>query len=252
MRFEKKSKYTLNIGKIWFGIILTGCIFKFYAYPMWAYGFTQAIIVAIIVGIFPWALVACISKDKTSWWRLIISLVIEVSFWGFMGMIPYVILIIYAFRIRNEITEKITMARSNKKKDVLSGINTSRVSKSLQNPQVKQERKQQAKVQQEEMEPQKEILKEEIIRNQDYSVKIDVNQCNEADFITLPGMSLVSAKRAVENREQNGDYESFDDFVARNGIKPHFMIQMESLVLVKKNSEDRISNTPKRGRMLDL
>ena len=81
--------------------------------------------------------------------------------------------------------------------------------------------------------------------------KLDINLCSEDDFLSLPGMSLLSAKRAVELRETQGDYKSIDDFVARNAIKPHFMVRMESMIMV---TEKQVKNaeTPRRGRMLDL
>lgn len=82
--------------------------------------------------------------------------------------------------------------------------------------------------------------------------KLDINTCSEEDFLTLPGMSLSLAKRAVEIRDTQGEYRSVDDFVARNGIKPHFMVQMESRVYVKEKVEKKTSESPKRGRMLDL
>ena len=81
--------------------------------------------------------------------------------------------------------------------------------------------------------------------------KLDINLCSEDDFLSLPGMSLLSAKRAVELRETQGDYKSIDDFVARNAIKPHFMVRMESMIMVTEKQVKNVE-TPRRGRMLDL
>ena len=82
--------------------------------------------------------------------------------------------------------------------------------------------------------------------------KLDINRCTEDDFLTLPGMSLISAKRAVELRETQGDYQSVDDFVARNAIKPHFMVQMLDLIMVVEKKGEQTSIPPRRSRTLDL
>lgn len=82
--------------------------------------------------------------------------------------------------------------------------------------------------------------------------KLDINKCSEDEFLTLPGMSLIAAKRAVELRETQGDYQSVDDFVARNAIKPHFMVQMQDLIMVIEKKGEQTSTPPRRSRALDL
>lgn len=81
---------------------------------------------------------------------------------------------------------------------------------------------------------------------------LDINKCTETEFMTLPGMSLLSARKAVEERETKGEYRSFDDFVNRNEIKPHFMVQMMPLVTVTEIKKSANQERVKKGRMLDL
>ena len=76
--------------------------------------------------------------------------------------------------------------------------------------------------------------------------------CSEEEFVLLPGMSLASAKAAVENREENGAYLSLDDFVQRNRIKPHFMLQMEPIIVIGDMPEKKDKPSNSKGRTLDL
>lgn len=84
------------------------------------------------------------------------------------------------------------------------------------------------------------------------TMTLDINRCTEAEFMTLPGMSILSARKAVEEREIKGEYRSFDDFVNRNEIKPHFMVQMIPLVNVTETKEGVKPEKVKKGRKLDL
>lgn len=93
--------------------------------------------------------------------------------------------------------------------------------------------------------------KDTAFAEQPVSAKLDINKCSADEFLTLPGMSLISAKRAVGLRETQGDYQSVDDFVARNAIKPHFMVQMEPLITVTEKKDGQTPVVPRR-RTLDI
>lgn len=82
--------------------------------------------------------------------------------------------------------------------------------------------------------------------------KVDINNCSQEDFLTLPGMSLILAKKAVENREEQGMYQSLDDFVQRNNIKPHFMLQMQEMIEIGTGLDEQENPVVKKGRALDL
>ena len=97
--------------------------------------------------------------------------------------------------------------------------------------------------------PMKEEKKEPLVtQNTD---KIDINTCTEKDYLRLPGMNIAAAKKAIQNRMEHGAYLSVDDFVQRNQIKPHFMIQMEPMINVGEIQVEENRNV-KKGRMLDL
>ena len=188
----------------------------------------------------------------------------------------YIGLIVCAIRLREEIVEKCVLARLGQKADTTVDA----AQRKQQSQWVKKQKEKQAnkpKLDFDEVMPteeavkteepvkpepvkenliKSELMKQEPVKQepmkQEKAERLDINVCGEEDFLTLPGMSLSSAKRAVELRDTQGDYRSVDDFVARNGIKPHFMVQMESRIYVKEKVEKMSPETPRRGRMLDL
>lgn len=52
--------------------------------------------------------------------------------------------------------------------------------------------------------------------------RIDVNNCSAEDLVQLPGISMVTAKRMIELRQQQGSFLTVDEFIMKSGIKPHF------------------------------
>lgn len=250
---DKSVKKTGWENLIWWILVLVINLYMMIMVIGTTYNFRIPFIVA-----FPWFLAAFMAKDKRS--RIRAALVFGVAFIIHYAVWIYDIffivniedffrqnaaihttiwireifwggLIVYALRIRKEVSEKIELARGGRKK-VVKNVDKVTTSKNTQLTPVEKE----------------ETKPEPIVQPE----KLDINKCSESDFITLPGMSLSLAKKAVENREQNGNYESFDDFVARNGIKPHFMVQMEDRIMVVKKEELKSTESIKRSRTLDL
>lgn len=62
---------------------------------------------------------------------------------------------------------------------------------------------------------------------------LDLNACSEEELRTLPGISLVEAKKAVEYRASHGGFASVDEFIDVLGIKPHFAVQIFERAAVK-------------------
>lgn len=90
--------------------------------------------------------------------------------------------------------------------------------------------------------------------------KVDVNHCQMEDLLELPGISLEMAQKVIKDRAENGMYQSPDDFLRRNPVKPHFMEQIVARIEIKPENEGTMAaiqkeesgsvNEKKRG--LDL
>ncbi len=55
---------------------------------------------------------------------------------------------------------------------------------------------------------------------------LDINAASEQDLLSLPGVSLADAKRALSLRDLHGGFASIDAFISELGIKPHFAVQL--------------------------
>lgn len=75
--------------------------------------------------------------------------------------------------------------------------------------------------------------------------KVDVNHCQMEDLLELPGISLEMAQKAIKDREENGMYQSPDDFLRRNPAKPHFIERIVARIEVKAENEETMATIPK-------
>jgi len=80
---------------------------------------------------------------------------------------------------------------------------------------------------------------------------IDINTCSEAEFKALPGVSIVTAKKIIKARDENGSFASVEDFLATIALKPHFATQIESLIFASK-VEVKKKNRIRLERVLDI
>jgi competence protein ComEA len=60
--------------------------------------------------------------------------------------------------------------------------------------------------------------------------QIDLNSANWIQWSQLPGIGPVLAQRIVEEREQNGPYESIDDLERVKGIGPKRLAEMRPFI----------------------
>lgn len=80
---------------------------------------------------------------------------------------------------------------------------------------------------------------------------LNINTCSEEELIALPGLNIIDAKRTISLREQNGDFESIEDFIAALHIKPHIAAPLYDYITV----EPSVKVTPRRtsySRKIDL
>lgn len=80
-------------------------------------------------------------------------------------------------------------------------------------------------------------------------ILIDLNNASDSELSKLPGINIVLAKKIVFQRENEGEYSSFEDFIKRMNIKPHFAKKIKNLVKIEK-----MKTIPKNEnkRMLDI
>ncbi len=100
---------------------------------------------------------------------------------------------------------------------------------------------------------------------------ININTCTEEELASLPGVSVVKAKKAIDYRDQNGGFVSVDEFLAVIAVQLHFQKQIEGMVCCDDNGptapanaesfaaatdskgvDESTTNDPTAGRILDI
>lgn len=81
--------------------------------------------------------------------------------------------------------------------------------------------------------------------------KININSCSEEELLNLPGINIALAKKTMEYRNTNNGFNSFEQFIDKMEIKPHFAIQLKDLIEVNK-LEYKKDITVNKGRKLDV
>ena len=67
----------------------------------------------------------------------------------------------------------------------------------------------------------------------DYQFEIDINQANWPELTVLPGISESFARRIVEHRDSNGDFQSVDDLISVPGIGPKRLEEIRPYLVVR-------------------
>lgn len=88
--------------------------------------------------------------------------------------------------------------------------------------------------------------------------KLNINSCTENELMILPGISVIAAKKAIEYRDQRNGFRTVEEFYAVADIKPHFVIQLDDLIICEKGvlsqaqEAVKIQKDESKGRILDL
>lgn len=64
--------------------------------------------------------------------------------------------------------------------------------------------------------------------------KLDINNASEIELTSLPGISIVTAKKLIKKREEINGFKSVNDVFLFLRLKPHMQTQLENLICVKK------------------
>lgn len=88
---------------------------------------------------------------------------------------------------------------------------------------------------------------------------VDLNSCTVAEMTSLPGITIIMAKQAMEYRETHGGFKSFDEFANLLKLKPHIYVKLFGKVVcnpINAQAEKKSKRTPFEhhggGRRLDL
>ena len=63
---------------------------------------------------------------------------------------------------------------------------------------------------------------------------LDVNNASEIELTSLPGVSIVLAKKLIKKREEIGGFKSVEEVCLFLHLKPHMQNQLEKLICVEK------------------
>lgn len=62
---------------------------------------------------------------------------------------------------------------------------------------------------------------------------LNINTASEAELSSLPGVNIVTAKKAIKYIEKNGAFESVDEFIEKMKIKDVFADQIKNVICTK-------------------
>ena len=83
---------------------------------------------------------------------------------------------------------------------------------------------------------------------------IDINTCDVTQLASLPGVSMILARKAIGIRNERGGFKSVDEFCEAIQLKPHFVVQVQDMATCSATStpdEPSAPETPS-GRKLDF
>lgn len=80
---------------------------------------------------------------------------------------------------------------------------------------------------------------------------LNINTCSEEALAALPGLNIIDAKRTISLREQNGDFESIEDFITALHIKPHIAAPLYDRITVQPSFKAAPQGTA-HTRKIDL
>ena len=82
--------------------------------------------------------------------------------------------------------------------------------------------------------------------------KININSADEKKLASLPGLTIIDAKKAIEYRDNNGGFDNEDAFFALLGLKPHIIVKLKDLIIVGQKKEKAATPSQPRRRRFDI
>ena len=83
---------------------------------------------------------------------------------------------------------------------------------------------------------------------------VDINTASESALAAIPGIGIILAKKAISIRDQKGKFESVDDFISSEGIRPYQEAHVRQMITcpeMNTNAEEA-SARKTRGRAVEF
>ena len=79
---------------------------------------------------------------------------------------------------------------------------------------------------------------------------IDINTCNEKDFLEIPSVNIVAAKKLVDYRKKQNGFQNIDEFMQISQIKPHISDKVRAMLIcgTYQNQDDMQVDVDKRNK----
>lgn len=87
----------------------------------------------------------------------------------------------------------------------------------------------------------------------DVAKQTDINSADEDAIASLPGLTIIDAKKAISYRNEHNGFNTTDEFFACINAKPHIIAQLESKLTVGNYKNAKPHNTNNHGkRAIDI
>lgn len=84
---------------------------------------------------------------------------------------------------------------------------------------------------------------------EDNSEMLNINMATEEQIGSLPGLTIIDAKKAIAYRDKNGTFASAEEFLSVIGAKPHIVARISGMIYAGSGAEKPVQNVK---RHLDL
>lgn len=83
---------------------------------------------------------------------------------------------------------------------------------------------------------------------------IDINSCNISQLASLPGVTIIMARKAFDIRNERGYFKSVDEFCEAIQLKPHFVVQVQQMTTctIPTPPDEPVTPDTPFGRKLDF
>lgn len=82
--------------------------------------------------------------------------------------------------------------------------------------------------------------------------KVDVNSCSEQELSIVPGIGIILSKKAIDIRNEKGDFHSIEEFIELVGIRAANIERVKPYLQCAGQKEDPREQKKKQGRKIDL
>lgn len=97
------------------------------------------------------------------------------------------------------------------------------------------------------------IYKEDEICEKNEKELIDINICSLEDFKSIPGFTIVTAKKAIQIREEKSGFKDVDDFLKELSIKDFYVDKIKNMIICTKIlDKESLEERKLKGRTIDF